>query len=126
MGGGGILPRRPGGGVSPPESIEAGLRELALDAGPDIRKLSRSTHGGLRALMDAAHAPPDWPVDAKAEAVLAVVQELVREIANPRWRSAALAAFRMPADQFVGPEYDSLAGRWRALARNGHENKDIN
>ena len=111
------MPRRPGGGESPPESIEAGLRELVVDPGPDIRKLSRSTHAGLRALMESAHVPPAWTPDAKAAAVLAVIQELVEDLSNPRWRSAALAAFRLPADQYQGPGFDSLTSRWRALAQ---------
>jgi hypothetical protein len=111
------VPRRPGGGASPPESVEAGLRELVLDAGPDIRKLSRAPREGLRTIMQAAQVPADWPTDAKAAAVLVVIQELVHQIPNPRWRVAALAAFRLPADQYLGPEHDSLTSRWRALAR---------
>jgi hypothetical protein len=111
------VPRRPGGGVSPPESIEAGLRELVRDAGPDIRKLTRSGHEGLRVLMEAARVPPEWLSDAKAAAVLTVIQELVEELSNARWRSAALAAFRLPADQYQGPDFDSLTSRLRAAAQ---------
>ena len=110
------MPRRRGGGESPPGSIEAGLRELAKDAGPDIRQLSRGKTENLRGIMQAARTPPNWPEDAKASAVLTVIQELIREIANPRWKAAALAAFRLPADQYLGAQHDSLAGRWRALA----------
>lgn len=111
------MPRRRGGGESPPGSIEAGLRELAKDAGPDIRQLSRGKTENLRGIMQAARTPPNWPEDAKASAVLTVIQELIREITNPRWKAAALAAFRLPADQYMDPEHDSLAGRWRALAQ---------
>jgi hypothetical protein len=111
------LPRRPGGGAAPPESIEAGLRDLVTDAGPDFRRFSRGDTGNLEAIMDAALVPADWPRASKAEAVLSVIQDLVYEIANPRWKAAALAAFRLPAKDYVGAEYDSLAGRWRALAR---------
>jgi hypothetical protein len=122
------VPRRPGGGESPRGSIEAGLRDLAKDAGPDIHQLSRGDTDSLRGIMLAAHLPEDWPQDAKATAVLAVIQELAGEIANPRWKAAALAAFRLPADQYAGPEYDSLAGRWRGRARmdgvSEHEIKD--
>lgn len=111
------MPRRPGGGESPYGSIEAGLRELAVEKGPDIRQLSRGDSESLRNIMLSAETPTEWPEDAKASVVLTVIQELVRETANLRWRPAALAAFRMPADQYIGSKYDSLAARWRALAR---------
>jgi hypothetical protein len=111
------VPRRKGGGESPPGSIEAGLRELALDKGPDFRQLSRGDTENLRGIMLSAQTPTDWPEDAKASAVLTVIQELIQKMTNPRWAAAALAAFRMPADQYAGAEYDSLAARWRAQAR---------
>lgn len=111
------MPRRPGGGESPPGSIEAGLRELARDSGPDIRQLSRGDTENLQAIMLTAQTLVDWPEDAKAAAVLTVIQEEIDKIENPRWKSAAQAAFRMPAEQYLGAENDSLMGRWRALAR---------
>lgn len=111
------MPRRPGGGEPPRDSIEAGLRDLARDPGPDIRRLSWGHTNGLRTIMLAAHTPPDWSREAKATAVLTVIQELIQQLVNPRWRAAALAALRFPADQYIGSEYDSLAGRWRTLAR---------
>jgi hypothetical protein len=111
------VPRRPGGGEPPRDSIEAGLRDLARDPGPDVRRLSRGDTGGLQAIMRAARTPSEWPREARATAVLTVIQELIQQLTNPRWRAAALAAFRLPADHYIGPAYDSLAGRWRTLAR---------
>jgi hypothetical protein len=120
------VPRRPGGGESPRGSIEAGLRDLAKDAGPDIRQLSRGDTESLQGIMLAARTPADWSREAKATAVLTVIMELAEELTNPRWKAAALAAFRLPADQYPGPEYDSLAGRWRGLARReGAQQRDI-
>lgn len=110
------MPRRPGGGEPPRDSIEAGLRDLARDSGPDIRRLSRGDTEGLRTIMLAAQTPADWPREARATAVLTVLQELIQDLANPRWKTAAMAALRLPADHYMGPEYDSLAARWRALA----------
>lgn len=115
--GGSKVPRRPGHGESPPTSFEAGLRALVRDAGPDIHKLSRGGTEGLRMIMETAEVPTDWPPAAKAAAILAVIEQLVQQITNPRWKGATLAAFRLPADEYVGPNYDSLTGRWRALAR---------
>jgi hypothetical protein len=97
--------------------MESGLRDLVRGAGPDIRKLGRRETEGLQAIMDAAQVPITWPSDAKAAAVLTVIQDAVNEIINPRWKSAALAAFRLPPEQYLVGEYDSLARRWRALAR---------
>jgi len=111
------VPRRPGGGEAPPGSIEAGLRALVLDAGPDIRKLSRGQTEGLRRIMQAAQTPAAWPVDAKAAAVLAVIYELADQLTRPGWKAAAQAALRFPPARYAGPECDSLAGRWKALAR---------
>lgn len=111
------MPRRPGGGDSPPGSIEAGLRDLVVDEGPRIRKLSRPQKEGLQTIMRTAQVPPDWPEDAKAAAILTVIQELAEQITNPRWRAATLAALRLPADQYAGADYDSVTSRWRALAR---------
>lgn len=110
------MPRRPGGGEPPRDSVEAGLRDLARDPGPDIRRLSRGDTDGLRTIMRAARTPVDWAAAAKATAVLTVIQELTQQLGNPRWRAAALAALRLPADQYIGPQYDSLAARWRTLA----------
>lgn len=110
------MPRRPGGGEPPRDSIEAGLRDLARDPGPDVRRLGRGDTGGLQAIMLAARTPSDWPREARATAVLTVIQELTQQITNPRWRAAALAALRLPADHYMGSAYDSLAGRWRTLA----------
>jgi hypothetical protein len=111
------VPRRPGGGVSPPDSIEAGLRDLVLDPGPDIRKLSRGDSEGLKKIMRTAHAPVAWPQDAKAAAILTLIQDLVEQTQNPRWKAAALAAFRLPSDRYMGPQFDSLASRWRAVTQ---------
>src|SRR5262249_34370168 len=94
---GAIVPSRTGGGESPRVCIEAGLRELAVDKGPDIRQLSRGETANLRGIMLAAETPSDWPDDSKAAAVLTVIQELIDEIENPRWKAAAQAAFRMPS-----------------------------
>jgi hypothetical protein len=118
------VPRRPGGGVSPRGSIEAGLRELVVGAGPDVHRLSRSETENLLAIMETAQTPIDWPPGAKAAAVMTVTNALVHQIKNPRWRAAALAAFRLPANQYVGEESDSLAARWRLLAQaenSGHQ-----
>jgi hypothetical protein len=111
------VPRRPGGGEPPSDSIEAGLRDLARDPGPDIRRLSRGDTTGLQAIMLAARTPPGWSREAKATAVLTVIQELIQQLSNPRWRAAALAALRLPADHYLGSDAGSLAGRWRTLAR---------
>ena len=111
------MPRRPGGGESPRGSVEAGLRDLAKDAGPDIRQLSRGDTESLQGIMLAARTPTGWSREAKATAVLTVIKELVQDLTNPRWKAAGLAAFRLPADQYIGSDCDSLAGRWRALAR---------
>jgi hypothetical protein len=103
------------------------LRELVLGAGPDIRKLSRDPGEGLRTIMEAARVPAGWREDAKASAVLTAIQELVQQTANPRWRMAALAAFRLPPEEYMGPDHDSLASRWRALARReGAPDGDVN
>ncbi|MFI6305077.1 hypothetical protein ACIBCH_24645 [Amycolatopsis thailandensis] len=110
------MPRRPGGGESPRDSVEEGLRFLALDEGPDIRKLSRNAVGGVGTIMDLARTPEDWTVDAKAAAVLTIVQELVEKLSNPRWKLAAEAAFRLPAERFTEKTCESLAGRFRVLA----------
>jgi hypothetical protein len=118
------VPRRRGGGESPPGSVEAGLRELAVDRGPDIRQLSRGDTENLRGIMLSADTPTDWPEDAKASAVLTVIQELIGDMANQRWTVASLAAFRMPPEDYMGTEHDSLAGRWRALARQEGASSD--
>jgi hypothetical protein len=90
---------------------------LVQASGPDIRKLSRGDTEGLQRIMQLAEVPLEWPAATKAAAIFTIIQELAEEIANPRWRAAAKAAFRLPADQYMGPEFDSLASRWRTLAR---------
>jgi hypothetical protein len=110
------LAKHPTGGARP-GSIEEGLRNLVLDTGPHFRKLSRADEGGLRQLMDAAQVPDGWTRDAKAAVVVTVIHEVAQQIANPRWKSAALAALRFPVDHYTGEENDSLTGRWRVLAR---------
>lgn len=115
------MPRRPGGGPSPHDSVEAGLRDLVRDAGPDFRKLSRDPKEGLRTIMQMAQVPAHWQEDAKAAAVLSVIQELVEQIDNQDWRVAAMAAFRLPAADYVGSSHDSLAGRWRSVARRNSD-----
>ena len=107
----------PRGGDSPVKSIEAGLKTLVQYAGPNVRELSEGTKDGYKAILDAAHVPDDWTVDAKASAVLTVLQDLVEHITNTNWRKASLAAFRLPAGNYVGPESDSREGRWKVLAR---------
>lgn len=86
------------------------------DAGPDFRKLSQNPKEGLRTIMQMAHVPAHWQEDAKATAVLSVIQELVEQIENQDWKLAAMAAFRLPAADYVGSSQDSLASRWRSLA----------
>jgi hypothetical protein len=114
--------RDPRGEEPGPETIETGLKSIVRDAGPSVRELSRCTKPGFKALMAAARVPADWPDDAKASAVLTVIQELVEAIRNSRWRTAAMAAFRIPPGEYVGPDYDSRNARWRALAeREGAE-----
>lgn len=110
------MPKRPGGGEPPPESIEQGLRDLVLQVGPDIRKLSRGETVGLQTIMRAARPPDHWPIDVKAAAVLDVIHEALDNISNVRWRSAANAAFRRPAERYLGQSCDSLAGRWKSAA----------
>jgi len=120
------LPRRPGGGESPANSIEAGIRNLVNDAGPNVRELSRRTRPGYDVIMEGAIVPGGWTEDAKALAIVTVIQELVGQITNPRWRIAAMAACRQPADLYVGPNCDSRKGRWRVLAeREGTAPGDI-
>lgn len=106
----------PAGGGALDGSIEDGLKNLVQFAGPNVRELSMSAKDGYRAILDAGRVPDDWTVDAKASAVLTVIQELIDEIRNPNWRLAARAAFRVPATDYVGPENDSREGRWKTLA----------
>lgn len=95
---------------------------MAVDVGPDIRKLSRGDVSGLNTIMELAQTPGNWSIDAKASAILAVTQELIEKLSNPRWKIAAESAFRLPADTFMAKEYDSLAGRLRAAAlRQGEQ-----
>jgi hypothetical protein len=106
----------PGGGVSG-SSIEDAIKNLVQFAGPSVRDLSEGIRDGYKTLLDAAHVPDDWPVDAKASAIVIVIQELVDEIRNDKWRLAARAAFRLPATGYTGPECDSREGRWKTLAQ---------
>jgi hypothetical protein len=119
------VPRRPGGGESPHGSIEAGLRDLVRDKGPDLRQLSRGDTESLRGIMLSAPTPTDWMDDTKAAAILSVIQELVQDIPNPRWKASAMAAFRLPAAQYMSPDHESLAGRWRTLARKEDASSDL-
>ena len=107
----------PRGGETPGGSIEDGLKNLVRYAGPDVRDLSDGSKDGYKAILEAAHVPDDWTVDAKASAVLTVIHELVDEIKNANWEQAARAAFRLPATEYVGSESDSREGRWRVLAQ---------
>jgi hypothetical protein len=68
-------------------------------------------------LLELAHVPPAWDVEGRAKAILDVLHELVAAMDNPRWRSAAQAAFRLPPERYVGREFDSVAGRWRCVAQ---------
>lgn len=117
------MPRRPGGTPSP---VEGGLRKLVLGAGPSSQNLLRDHSREVQAIMHAAQPPPDWSLDDKATAILSVIYDAIHEITNPRWRSATLAAFRVPFDQYRGPANDSVAARWRELARrDGAHGKQI-
>lgn len=110
------MPRRPGGGEYPPRSIEAGLRELVMGEGPNVRRLARRESLGLEHLMTVAATPSTWAPDVAAAAVVEVIVEQVQGVANPRWRSAAEAALRLPADSFFGEPGESLAKRWKRRA----------
>jgi hypothetical protein len=124
--GGTVVIPHPPGGDSAAETIERGLKNLVLYVGPNVRELCRYTKPGFRALMEAASVPDDWADDAKASALLMIIQELVEAIHNPRWHAAAMAAFRLPASEYVGDEYDSRNARWKALAeRQGYEEAEI-
>jgi hypothetical protein len=115
----------PRGGELPSGSIEDAIKNLVQFAGPNVRDLSEGVKEGYKAVLGAAHVPEDWPVDAKASAVLIVIQELVDEIRNVNWKLAARAAFRLPATDYTGPECDSREGRWKILAqREGVTNPD--
>ena len=112
------MPRHPGGGGTPPaDSVEEGLRMPVRDPGPDIRKLSRAEAGGLHTIMHLTLVPESWMLTRKAAAVLTLIHECIAELKNPRWKAAAKAAFRIPADQYVGTEFDSLASRFKSVAR---------
>jgi len=111
------MPRRPGGGEAPPDTLEAGLRRLALEAGPTVLRLLNERSPGVRAIMNVASPPDHWPEVDIANALLEILSELVEGIANPRWRASCKAALRIPTDDYPGAECDSVAGRWRVLAR---------
>jgi len=109
-----------GGENLPPDTVEAGLRALARDAGPSIAKLL-SDEPGPRAIMQLSETPPGWSREDKASAIMALIRELVETIRNPRWRAAAQAALRTPPERFPGAEYDTLQARWREIARPADE-----
>jgi hypothetical protein len=114
------------GGEAFRDTIKTGLKNLVLDAGPSVRDLSRRSKDGFSALMEAAQVPANWTEDAKASALLTVIHGLVKAINNPRWRASAMAAFRIPAEDYVGHEYDSRSARWKALAeREGTDPADV-
>lgn len=120
------MPRSPGGRGILPSPFEGGLRRLVLDVGPSSEKLLHDPSKEVQAVMQAARTPLGWSLEDKAAAVLNVIYDAVHEITNPRWRSATLAAFRVPFDQYKGPSNDSVAGRWRELARReGAQGKQI-
>lgn len=112
-----LVPQRPGGGRAAPDSIETGLRELALRAGPDPVTLSQATSPGRRSIMDACRTPDSWDAEVKATAIIAVIIEVVNDLRNVRWRRAAEAALRVSGREFAGAENDSLAARFRTAAR---------
>jgi hypothetical protein len=110
------MPRRPGGGRHAPDTIEAGLRDIALGAGPDVRALARQDTDGMKRLMSAAAPPAGWDPDAAAAAVLEVIGERVDAVTNPRWRAAGQAALRRPLEHYTGQGGDSLAQRFKRRA----------
>jgi hypothetical protein len=67
--------------------------------------------------MRLASPPDHWTEEDTASALLEILSELVDKIANPRWRASCKAALRIPIGDYAGAECDSVAGRWRALAR---------
>jgi hypothetical protein len=101
-----VVATNPRGGA-PERSVEDGLKNLVQFAGPNVRELSEGVKDGYEAILEAAHVPEEWTVDAKASAVLTVIQEAVEDIRNANWRLAARAAFRLPATDYDGPECDS-------------------
>jgi hypothetical protein len=62
--------------------------------------------------MEAASTPAGWTPDVAATAVVQLIIEQLAEITNPRWRAAAEAALRLPADQYEGAVGESLTRRW--------------
>jgi hypothetical protein len=54
----------PRGGEPASNSIEDGLRNLVQFGGPSVRELSDGVKAGYKAILDAAHVPDDWTVDA--------------------------------------------------------------
>lgn len=98
-------------------SFEAALRALVVDSGPSVAKLARNESDGSRFLMNAAAAPPSWSHEEKAGVVLAIIAEVIDQLTNQRWKKTALAAFRIPAQRYAAPAFDSLTARWRELAR---------
>jgi len=111
------VPRRPGGGEPPADSVEAALRHVVVGTGPTAQKLVQDQSPGVLALMRRTGTPPHWSAEHKAAALLELLHELIAKIDNPRWKAAAQAAFRLPPEHYQGPEFDSIAGRWRGLAR---------
>lgn len=66
--------------------------------------------------MIAAEVPHDWPDEVKAGTVLTVIHELIEQMDNPRWRAAAQAALRLPADRYLGGQFDALSRRFLQVA----------
>jgi hypothetical protein len=77
------------------ESVEAGLLELVLDAGPDIRKRPRAPGLGCERSCRRLKFRATGRQMPRSPTVLIVIQECVHQIPNPRWRVAALATFRL-------------------------------
>lgn len=113
--GGLTMPKHPTGGV-PVGSIEEGLRELVLGSGPSIHMLSRGETEGLRLIMEAASTPSDWRAIDKASVVLTVMQEIVQQIENPRWKAAVRLA-RQVENKF--DELNAMADGWSQLKVGG-------
>jgi len=77
--------------------------------------------------MKAAATPRSWSDEEKATAILLAIGSVIDDLANQRWKRTAQAAFRIPAERYRGPEFDSLTARWRELGREDadHEGIDV-
>lgn len=93
------------------------MRQVVIGVGPTNQTLTQSRDEAARVIMRAAQTPPHWPIEDKAAAVLNVLQELLDAIPNPRWKTAASAALRVPAQDYRGPDCNAVAARWRVAAR---------